>query len=74
MKLHAEWRWIINHAWSVRLILLAFVLSGAEAILPLFTDYSHPVLYAVATALITGGAFAARLVAQKRVLGAILDE
>ena len=73
MKLIPDWQWVLNNAWSVRLIFLAFVLSGAEAILPFFTSYTHPVLFAVATALITGGAFVARLIAQKRILGAVLD-
>jgi hypothetical protein len=68
MKLHDEWRWIVNHSWSVRLIMLAFVLSAAEVIMPFFTEYApHPVVYGIAMGLVTGAAFVARLVAQKRV-------
>jgi hypothetical protein len=69
----ADWHWVLNHSWSVRLIMLAFVLSGAEVVLPLFSDNTHPFAYALATAGITGGAFVARLMAQKKVIGAMLE-
>lgn len=63
-RLVDDWHWVINHAWSVRLMMLAFVLSAAEVIMPLFTDDRHPVLYAVLIGLVTGAATIARLVAQ----------
>lgn len=51
-RLVADWHWVVNHSWSVRLIVLAFLLSAAEVIMPLFTDVRHPVAYAVAMGLI----------------------
>jgi hypothetical protein len=63
-----DWHWAVNHAWSMRLIMLAFVLSGAEVALPLFTDTTNipRPLFASILAVVTGGAFVARLFAQKR--------
>jgi hypothetical protein len=63
-----DWHWVVNHSWSVRLIMLAFVLSAAEAIMPLLSDYApHPIVYGVVTGLVTAGAFVARLLAQKKI-------
>ncbi len=67
MKLDPRWRQILARAWSVRLIVLAFVLTAAEFVLP-FLDGAFPrgVLAGVG-ALVTAGAFVARLLAQKDV-------
>lgn len=62
-----DWHWVLNHSWSVRLLALAFILSAAEVIMPLFTDYRHPVLYAIAMGVVTGGAFVARFIVQNKV-------
>ena len=35
MRLVENWRLLLRRAWSVRLMLLAGVLSGAEVVLPL---------------------------------------
>jgi hypothetical protein len=68
VRLVDDWHWVVNHSWTVRLLMLAFVLSGAETVMPYFADYSpHPALYAVTMGLITGAAFVARLIAQNRV-------
>lgn len=67
MKLHADWRNILLYAWSVRLILLAGLLAGAEAMLLVLQPVINlPLLaLAVASGLLTCGALWARLLAQK---------
>lgn len=68
MQLIANWKTVLVKAWSIRLILLATLLSTIEAILPFFTYAPIPQGYlALITAFITGGAFAARLIAQKNI-------
>lgn len=65
MTLLPDWRRILRRAWSVRLILMAAVLAGAEAILPAFSGLLSRRAYAVLTFVIVMGALAARFVAQK---------
>lgn len=68
LKLHREAGWIVSHAWSFRFLVLAMVLSGAEAALPLFME--HPPLprrlFALAIVLITALAMVSRLIVQQR--------
>ena len=69
MRLDPNWRAILRRAWSVRLMLLAALLSALEAVLTLFPDVL-PVDRRVLAALvppIIAAAFVARLVAQKDV-------
>lgn len=69
MHLVANWRRVLRHAWSVRLIVLAGLLSGAEIALPLL-DGVFPLdrgVFASLSFLATAGAFVARLVAQSTV-------
>lgn len=64
-----NWRLILKRAWSVRLILLAALLSGLEVMLPLI-GYRLPIsewAQAVLLLLITAGAFVARFVAQDKI-------
>lgn len=71
MKLLSNWRDILRHAWSVRLLVLAFVLTCAEVALPLLDGYL-PIprgTFAILTGLATAGAFVARLVAQSKIGG-----
>ena len=63
LRLHPDWRRILARAWSVRLILLAGVLTVAEGVLSAFSDGSPLLTWAAATA--TGAAFVARIVAQE---------
>lgn len=65
MKLVADWRHILRKAWSVRLMILAGLLSGLEVILPLFVDALPRNLFAGLSMLTISGAFMARIVAQK---------
>lgn len=71
MKLVADWRRVLRHAWSVRLMILAAVLSGAEIALPLLAGVLPvpPLTFAALSGLATAAALVARLVAQKSVSG-----
>lgn len=59
-----DWRRILRRAWSIRLALVAAVLSAAEVILPLFVDSVPRNLFAVLSFVAVGGAMLARLLAQ----------
>lgn len=65
MKLIADWKRVVRKAWSIRLLLLAGVLSAAEVALPFFGDTLPRGWFAALSALSVGAAFVARLVAQK---------
>ena len=67
MKLYDYWKDILRRAWSIRLMLLAGLLSGCEVILPLFIDAMPRNAFAILSLLAVSGAFVARLVAQKDV-------
>lgn len=66
-QLLPEWRDILRRAWSIRLMLVAGLLSGCEAVLPLFSD-SFPMPRWASSALVAMvimAAFVTRLLAQK---------
>lgn len=67
MHLVSNWRRVLRRAWSTRFILLAGLLSGVEIILPYFETAVPTGTFAALSALATGGAFVARIVAQKGV-------
>ncbi len=67
MKLTHNWRDILRYAWSIRLMILAGILSGVEVILPLFADCCPRGLFATLSMVTIAGAFVARIVAQKDV-------
>ena len=71
MRLIPDWRKVLRHAWSVRLIVLAGVLTGAEAILPLFPGLFavEPQTLALVTFVIVMAALVARFVAQQSISG-----
>lgn len=64
MNLVHDWRQILRKAWSVRLMLLAAVLAGLEAVLPLFTPREPSVAWALVTFGVVCAALIARFVAQ----------
>ena len=69
MKLTANWQAVLRHAWSVRFIVLAAILSGIEAALP-FLNGALPIapgLFGLLTLIATVAAFVARFVAQRTV-------
>jgi hypothetical protein len=65
-RLIADWQWVLKRSWSVRLIALAALLSGFEAILPLLVERIPHGSFAILSFLTTAAAFVARLVAQSR--------
>ena len=69
MRLVANWRAVLKHAWSVRLLLLAGILSGLEVALPLLDGILPvpPTTFAALSGLCVCMAFIARLVAQEKV-------
>ncbi len=76
MRLVAEWWRVLRYAWSIRLLVLAGLLSGAEIALPLIQDllpFPRGV-FAGLSFLATALAFVARLVAQQSVSGGRDDE
>ncbi|MCD4511551.1 hypothetical protein LQT97_09900 [Brucella pseudogrignonensis] len=67
MQLVPDWRHVLRKAWSVRLILLAGLLTGIEVALPLLGD-AYPIptgLFAILSLVVTMAAFVMRLVSQK---------
>lgn len=67
MKLLADWKDILKKAWSIRLMILAGLLTGAEMILPMFSDAIPNKLFAVLTFVCVSLALVARLLAQNEV-------
>ncbi len=69
MTLDPQWRDILKRAWSVRLIVLAAVLSGAEVVVPLFGDLIPRLPFAVLNFVVVAAALVARIVAQRGLEG-----
>lgn len=65
MKLLNDWKHILLKAWSIRLTILAGLLSAMEVILPLFMDTMPRGIFSILTLIAVAGAFIARLTAQK---------
>ncbi|MES0880498.1 hypothetical protein [Roseibium sp. SCP14] len=65
MRLISNWRRVLRRAWSVRLMIFAALLSGAEVALPFLGDFIEPGRLALLSALSTAGAFVARILAQR---------
>ncbi|NDK37088.1 hypothetical protein [Rhodovulum sulfidophilum] len=64
MHLVPHWHALIRRAWSIRLILLAGLLSGLSLASPDLLGIPRG-LFAGLSALVTAAAFAARLIAQR---------
>lgn len=71
MKLIPDWRRVLRYAWSVRLIVLAGLLTGAEAVLPFFPELfgMTPQTWAALTFGVVAAALVARLIAQQSISG-----
>jgi len=67
MQVKDDWRDVVRKAWSIRFMVLAFVLTMAEVMLPFFSDAVPPRTFALLSGLAVAGAFVARLMAQKDV-------
>jgi len=64
MKLLPDWRNILKKAWSIRLMLAAGILTGAEMILPVFSASMPQGLFTTLTFACVASALVARLLAQ----------
>lgn len=64
MKFIADWKHKAMKLWSIRLGLVAALLSGVEVILPLFVDAIPRGAFAIASFVTTAAAMVARLVSQ----------
>ena len=67
MKLLPDWKYIIKKAWSIRLMVIAGLLTGGEMILPMFSDAIPDKLFAVLTFVCVAAALVARLMAQNEI-------
>lgn len=65
MTLYPNWKDILRRGWSIRFMLVAGLLSGAEVALPVFADQIPRGVFASLSFLAVSGAFISRLVAQK---------
>jgi len=67
MRIGRKWRSVLTRAWSVRLMILAAILSGAETAITLAGNFlGLPAgLFALLAFLATCAAFIARFIAQK---------
>ncbi|MBK0020815.1 hypothetical protein IAE29_03820 [Ochrobactrum sp. S46] len=67
MKLVSDWRRVLRHAWSIRLLLAAALLSGLEVVLPYLGDiFPIPTgAFAALTFIVTVVAFVMRIKSQK---------
>ena len=75
MRLVDNWKKVLRHGWSVRLIAIAGLLSGIEVALPILDSWIliPRGLFAIASFIVTCLAFWARLVAQQAISGAPKD-
>ena len=71
MKLVSNWPAVLRHAWSVRLLALACLLTAAEVALPLLDGLLPvpPRVFAILSGLTSAGALAARFIAQQKISG-----
>lgn len=71
MKLVADWRRVLKRAWSIRLMILAGILSGLEVIFSLSDIADHldwpQGIFAALSSLTTAAAFVARSIVQNGV-------
>lgn len=67
----ADWRDVLRHAWSIRFIAAAAILSFLEVVLPLVGAALPfpPIVASILIGLATAGAFVTRLLAQKQFSG-----
>lgn len=69
MNIREDWEWVLKRAWSVKLIVLAAVLSGIEVMLAVLSAYQvalpiAPGTFAALSGFVTIAAFVARFIAQ----------
>lgn len=66
MRILHDWKYILQYAWSIRLIVLAAMLSGVEVYFQIFGAPLWMPLgtFAGLSSVVSAGAFVARLYAQ----------
>lgn len=72
MRLKDNWKALLLKAWSVRLILIAGILTGLEIALPLMQGlipWMPPGVFAALSGLASGGALVARVLTQNNIAG-----
>ena len=69
MNLVPNWKKVATKSWSIRLIVLAALLSGIEVALPFLPINISAGWFTVASILTSAGAYVARLFAQKELHG-----
>lgn len=70
MRLLPDWKRLIREAWSIRIMAVAMLLTGCEAVVNMVgLDWLHLPRWVAALIIffVIGGAFVARLVAQQAV-------
>jgi len=67
MKLISDWRWVLRYAWSIRLLIVAGILTGFEAVLPYLADTTliPDRWFRLLIFVVTIAAFLARIISQK---------
>lgn len=67
LRLHSDWKTILRRAWSIRLLILAGILSAAEVALPLLDGVLAVPrgIMAALSGVVTAGALVARVLVQK---------
>lgn len=72
MRAIENWRLVLQHAWSVRFLVLSAVLSGGSVVLPLMVAAVPPsllVVYGVVTFLVIVASLLSRFVKQDKLGG-----
>ncbi len=64
MKLRKDWRYLLNRAWSIRLMILSVVLVAVEISLPLFNEIAPRNAFAVLSMLVAVSAAVVRVMNQ----------
>lgn len=74
MKIIPNWRAVLRRAWSVRLMVVAATLTGAEAALPLLTPAEPPRWWPWLVLGTVAAAFVARFAQQQGITPGAADE
>lgn len=64
MKISRDWRYILNRAWSVRLMILSAVLGAVEVALPLWSEVAPKNWFATLSMLVAVLAAVVRVLQQ----------
>ena len=65
MTLIPDWKRVVRSAWSIRLIILACLLSAAEAAIPYLSGLIPPAWFSTLDVAVTGMAAVVRILAQQ---------